>query len=228
MLNIVFYSICDVPYICVDQMREMELKERLAGVDHLNQDENEVRRQLNEAHVATSQAQLETARLANEKLQLEQQVRWLQGEAMRDRKQLHEQLTHKVLYFKPFILLKSLSWLVETPYGLGLHPILMITVSIFQILALTQANKELQKHVRDLERQVQSNQHARRKVCGSQTSGSGSGSPEGKVLTEITNLRRHCSTDMSDYVSEEHEQEERVYPVSSKPTFSFCFCYQQS
>ena len=77
-------------------MREKELIERLAGADRLTQDENEVRRQLNEAAVATSQAQLETARLANEKLQLEQQVRWLQGEAMRDRKQVHDQLSQKV------------------------------------------------------------------------------------------------------------------------------------
>ena len=81
-------------------------------------------------------------------------------------------------------------------------------------MALTHANKELQKHVRDLERQVQLSQHARRKGFCSQTNGSVSGSPEGKVLTEITNLRRHCSTDMSDYVSEEQEQEEHAYSVS--------------
>lgn len=77
-------------------MKEMEFKENLAKAECKIQGEGELQHQLNEAAVVTSQAQLETARLANEKLQLEQQVRWLQAEAMRDRKQLQDQLTSKV------------------------------------------------------------------------------------------------------------------------------------
>lgn len=80
-----------------------------------------------------------------------------------------------------------------------------------QILSLTQANTELQKHIRNLERDVVNANLQRRKGSGSQISGSNSGSAisEGKVLTEITNLK-HCTGDLSDYVS---EQEEHVYPV---------------
>ncbi|KAK3910602.1 Centrosomin [Frankliniella fusca] len=133
--------------------------------------DDDVQRQLNEAAVAVSQAQLETARLANEKLQLEQQVRWLQGEAMRERRQLHDQLSRK-------------------------------------IQSLTQANTDLQKQVRDLERGVHANQYARRKESISHCSSSGS---EGKVLSEITNLK-HCNTNASDYVS---EQEDGVHPEAS-------------
>lgn len=151
------------------KVEENVLKEKLGNAEG----DSDLQRQLNEAAVAVSQSQLETARLANEKLQLEQQVRWLQGEAMRDRRQLHDQLSRK-------------------------------------IQSLTQANTDLQKQVRDLERGVHANQYARRKECASQSCGSGS---EGKVLTEITNLK-HSNTDVSasDYVS---EQEDHVYPESS-------------
>lgn len=148
-----------------------ELMEKLSKAESFNRGGGDIQRQLNDSAVATSQAQLETARLANEKLQLEQQVRWLQGETMKDRKQLHDQLTHK-------------------------------------IMSLTQANTELQKHVKDLEREIHSNQSARRKGV---ISGHGSGSSEGKVLTEITNLK-HCNTGVSDYVS---EQEEHGYPENA-------------
>ncbi|XP_034231629.1 centrosomin-like isoform X2 [Thrips palmi] len=151
------------------KIKEKELIERISEAERHSKGGGEIQQQLNDAAVATSQAQLETARLANEKLQLEQQIRWLQSEAKRDRKQLQDQLGQK-------------------------------------ILSLTQANGELQKHVRDLEREVHSNQYQRRKGG---SSGSGSATSEGKVLTEITNLK-HCNADLSDYVS---EQEEHVYPL---------------
>lgn len=94
---------------------------------------------------------------------------------------------------------------------------LLIMCILLQILSLTQANSDLQKHVRDLEREIHQNQLSQFRGSSSQISGRGSASSEGKVLTEITNFKL-SNTDLPDYLS---EHEEHGYPVCSK--FSLFF-----
>ena len=86
------------------QAQECALKGRVSEVERrARADECELRRQLDEATVAMSAAQLEQARLANERLQLQQHTRRLQTEMGRERraaedrlKLLQDQLTAKV------------------------------------------------------------------------------------------------------------------------------------
>jgi len=77
--------------------------------------------------------------------------------------------------------------------------------------SLTQTNAELYSRVKELERELSKSPGKRRP---SSAQSSLPASPEGKVLTEITNLCRQRSADMSDYVSEDVETDEAYHMVS--------------